>query len=524
MMKKIYLLAIAALSFHTTKATTPVWATDVAPILYNKCASCHHSGGIAPFALMTYTDAVTNASTMYHDVNNRIMPPWPPNPSYSHLAHERLLSTTEIQTISDWVNGGTPSGNLAQAPTPPVFSNNGNIPGTPDFSARIPAFTSTAATSDVYQCFVIPSGLLTDQYITALEAIPGNPAMVHHVLVYADTTGTCRHLDTLYPGPGYVNFGGVGTDSAILLGIWVPGSSPLMFPNGFAEKLPHNADIVLQVHYPTGTAGLVDSTAIHLFFSQAPNLRQVYIQPILNFVSNITPPLFIPANDTASFTEHFTSPINGSLLGLFPHMHLLGQNIRSYAVTPAGDTTHYIRINKWDFHWQGIYMFPKIQKISAGSTLYANAFYDNTTNNPENPNNPPQDVYGGENTTDEMMLVYFLYTSYQAGDENIIIDSNVALQTPYSYNYYHGQQLLDPCPNPAASDLIVKAYFEDADKADIALLDMQGRVVRLFATRQNMNAGYTAQTYSVAGLPDGVYTLRITTTQRILTKNVVVSH
>jgi hypothetical protein len=205
-------------------------------------------------------------------------------------------------------------------------------------------------------------------------------------------------------------------------------------------------------------------------------------------------------------------------------MHLLGQNIRSYAVTPAGDTTHYIRINKWDFHWQGIYMFPKIQKISAGSTLYANAFYDNTTNNPENPNNPPQDVYGGENTTDEMMLVYFLYTSYQAGDENIIIDSNVALQTPYSYNYYHGQQLLDPCPNPAASDLIVKAYFEDADKADIALLDMQGRVVRLFATRQNMNAGYTAQTYSVAGLPDGVYTLRITTTQRILTKNVVVSH
>ena len=178
-MRKFFpLLVLLTLQSLQSLATTPVWSTDVAPILYNHCTSCHHPGGIAPFSLITYNDAVLNAMTMKSDVMVGKMPPWPPNKSYAHLAHERILSTTEVNTIVNWVNASTPSGNISLAPPVPVYSPNGMLPGTPDLILKIPPYTSTAATSDVYQCFSIPSGLLADKHIVAFEAVPGNPACV----------------------------------------------------------------------------------------------------------------------------------------------------------------------------------------------------------------------------------------------------------------------------------------------------------------------------------------------------------
>src|SRR5579872_3810629 len=101
-------------------AQTPDWATGVAPILYNHCTPCHHPNGIAPFSLLTYGDATLNATAMKTDVTIKKMPPWSPDASYSHLAHERILSQTEINTIVNWVNGSTPEGNPALAPPTPT--------------------------------------------------------------------------------------------------------------------------------------------------------------------------------------------------------------------------------------------------------------------------------------------------------------------------------------------------------------------------------------------------------------------
>src|SRR5690606_9210214 len=113
-------------------------------------------------------------------------------------------------------------------------------------------------------------GLGTEKFISAFEAIPGNREIVHHVLVYADTSGDCAALDALTQTPGYVSFGGVGSNNATLIGGWVPGTQPLQMPDSFGIRIAPNADIVIQIHYPAGSVGKVDSTKIKFYFSPLP--------------------------------------------------------------------------------------------------------------------------------------------------------------------------------------------------------------------------------------------------------------
>jgi mono/diheme cytochrome c family protein len=526
MFKRLLLLAAVVFSVSESKSQTPVWSTDVAPILYNNCASCHRQGGIAPFSLLTYVDATSHGAAMSAAVSNRIMPPWPPNPNYKNLAHERLLSQQQIDKIVNWVSGSMPQGDPNLAPPIPTFSNNGDLIGTPNKIVKIPVYTSPATTGDMYRCFVVPSGVNVSKYITAFEAIPGNRGIVHHVLVYADTTGQCAQLDAQDPGPGYTSFGGVGSNSAIMLGGWVPGTAPLQMPSGFGVRLPANSDIVIQIHYPAGTSGQVDSTEIHFFFSPTNNVRNVYIEPVLNhFTTMENGPLVIPANTTKTFTERYDLPpfINMSLLGVAPHMHLIGRNFTSFGITPTNDTQRYIQINEWDFHWQGFYMFKKIMKVAGGTKVYARAFYDNTTNNPENPNSPPQTVTAGEATTDEMMIEYFIFALYQNGDENIVIDSTISVGVP-GLTYYHGQQLLETYPNPASNEVVIKCYLEEKQPGSIDIIGLDGKLVKTFMPLQIMNEGYMAYRFSIAEIPSGVYQVRFRTSEGVKTDRLVIQH
>jgi len=526
MLQRLLLIAVGITIINTASPQTPVWSTDVAPILYNNCVSCHRTGGAAPFDLTTYQNALTYSNAIASAVGARRMPPWPPDPAYKQLAHERLLSQGEINKIISWVSGGSQQGDPTLAPPPPVFSSNGDLPGTPSLSVQIPTYTSTALGTDLYQCFVVPSGMLVDKFITAFEAIPGNRGIVHHVLVYADTTGICAQLDANSPGPGYTSFGGVGTNDAMLLGGWVPGTSPIQYPAGFGVELPAGSDIVIQIHYPAGTMGMVDSTKVNFFFSPTSNVRPVYISPVLNHLTNtlLNGPLMIPANQTKTFVEKFETPaiFNYSLLGIAPHMHLIGKNIKAFGVTPSNDTLNLIRINNWNFHWQGFYMFRTIQKIPGGTTLWAVADFDNTANNSFNPNNPPQDVHAGEATTDEMMIVYLIFTYYQPGDENIIIDTH-STTAVLPVNYYDGKQLLESYPNPATNELVVKCYLETKDHVTIDILNIEGKVSKRLYTGW-MEAGYSPLRYSVADLPAGIYQLRMKSSERVMTQKLVVQH
>ncbi len=493
-MKKLFaFILLLVLSYSATYSQAPNWAEHVAPILYNNCTSCHHSGGLAPFSLMTYADAVANAGMMQGDVNSGKMPPWPPSPHYTRLAHERLLSMADVQTINDWVNGGKVQGNLSLAPTPPTYNSNSQI-GIPDLTVQMPTYTSTAASSDIYRCFVMPSNLSVQKFATAVEVIPGNGAIVHHVLVYYDTSSVCIGLDAADPGPGFTSFGGVGSSTAQLVGIWVPGSTPLTFPTGFGMAIPANAKIILQIHYPSGSNGQADSTKVN-FKLTSTSLRPLFMTPALNYWSQMTNgPLIIPANQVKTFYEAYTLPLDIALLSVGPHMHLLGQNIKVYGIKTNGDTLPMIDIPHWDFHWQGVYSFRNIMKVPTGTSLRAEATYDNTTNNASNPNSPPQMVVAGEATTDEMMLCYFLYSYYLPGDENIVIDSSplidIGTAAPLpavsmtDFSMY---------PNPTSRQLMITLNEFKSTDVPFAVYGLDGRLIYktvLSQKQTNLNIGF----------------------------------
>lgn len=495
-MRYLFTVVFINLSGLMLYAQTPNWAEHVSPLMFENCTPCHHPGGLAPFSLMTYSDASANAFSVHDAVGNKTMPPWPPDPEYRHLAFERILSQDEINTIQSWVQGGSPEGNPALAPAPPVYNNVPTIVS-PDLLVTIPTYTSTATNGDIYRCFVIPSGLTGTKYITEMEVIPGNPEIVHHVLVFQDSTNTCVQLDNGDPLPGYSSFGGTGSNSSSLIGTWVPGSRPTKYPQGMGIRLPANTNIVVQIHYPQGSNGQSDNTQVRFKLTNGP-VRQLFIAPPLNHGNALTNgPLIIPANTVKTFNAEYTVPINISTISVGPHMHLIGRKIKVYGVVTPGDTIPLIRINDWNFHWQGGYEFKNVTKIPAGTKLRAEATYDNTLNNPYNPSNPPQLVTAGEATTDEMMLVYFTYTYYFPGDENIVIDSS-----PNTGSTPAIPDLMFSCfPNPSAQELWIETGKEIPDLLSISVYDIRGNEV---LTLKDENPGIKVQIPSEK-LPSGEY-------------------
>lgn len=519
-MKKLLTLAIAILPFCVSAQTGPYWATDVAPIFYANCTKCHNPNGIAPFSLLTYSDAANEATDIKTAVIARTMPPWPPDSAYHHFMGERILSQQEIQTISDWVDNGTQQGNLSQAPTPPVYNSQAEITS-PDVTVQMPYYTVNAA-SDLYRCFVMPGGVPQNEFITQVEVLPGNRNIVHHVLVFQDTSNTCITLDNNDPGPGYTWFGDVGSPTATLVIGWVPGQGMWQLPQNMGVKLLADANIVIQVHYPGGTFGQVDSTQVRFTFSSGA-VREVYLIPAINHSTSITNgPLFIPADSIKTFYAQEFVSYNVSLISVAPHMHLIGENICSYAIDPMGDTIPLISIPDWSFHWQGFYNYQQPVHVPYGSTLHAYATYDNTAANPENPNSPPQNVSVGEATDDEMFIVYFAYLAYQLGDENIIIDSSLLASAPDVFpSIVETPQLYAPFPVPTnGADLTVQYFLPAAGAVTIELVDANGKVVRIMNSDRT-GAGFNSTTIQTNGLAAGSYIIRMTSAGVTRSKAVV---
>ena len=413
-MKKIILLILPIICF----GQNPNYSEDIAPIIYNKCLQCHHSGGIAPLSLETYANTVSNAGMIQHVTSTGEMPPWPPDTTYRRFAYEKILSIDEISKITNWITAGVPLGDTNLLPQMPTFSNISNL-GIADLEVQIPVYSSNAsANSDDYVCFSIPSGLLQDRQVKAIEVIPGNIQIVHHVLVAIDEFGSSSTTITqncMAPIGDQVY-------------TYAPGSVPIEFPadssNKFGIEIPANSNISLGLHYPEGSFGQTDSTKVRFYFyPQNTNIREINTEYLINEGLPPDPPFFIPPNQITYISSTFGPIMNDiSLMAIYPHMHLLGKDIQCFAVTPTNDTINLIRINKWDFEWQGAYLYKKFLKIPAGSMIYASGSYDNTSSI-TNPN--PVFVQSGLNTDDEMFVFIFQFLDYQPGDENIIIENEL---------------------------------------------------------------------------------------------------
>lgn len=479
------------------------WSGEIASLVYKKCSGCHHPGGIAPFSLLTYQDMQNHKNSIEDAVSNKIMPPWPPDDSYATYAHSRKLSDSEYTKMINWFTNNMPEGNPANTPPIPNFPKEGFISTPADLVYEIPEYTSTASTQDVYRYFAIPSNLATDVFIKGIEVIPGNSGIVHHVLVYQDNTGQLAAKDAADPLPG---FSGGGTLSGSLVAGWVPGAVPEFYPYGMAIKIKKAADIILQIHYPKGSSGQKDKTKVKMFFSSAPNPREITNAPVLNYITSMTNgPLVIPANTTKTFFEEYSIP-GGSLaklsvLGVAPHMHLIGTSIKSYAQHKTNGTIiPFINIPEWDFHWQGTYFFKHPKTVDGNYLLKAEAVYDNTTNNPDNPNNPPKLVTAGEATTDEMMLVYFQYLTYQSGDE--LIDLDTVLTTAIPDITLNQSNTLRISPNPASNYILIP--LEELNQNSIlSIYRLDGKLIHKF------HGPFDSPVFPIDELEPGAYLVQL---------------
>jgi len=385
----------------------PTYCKDVAPIVYKRCLACHRKGQVAPFGMETYEQVRKRASDISSVVEDRVMPPWKAAHNFGvKLAGDRSLSDVEIATIQKWVDADAPEGNAADLPPMPSFPEGWTL-GKPDLVVDIGAdFQVPAAGEDIYRCFVIPTDLPDDVYVSGVVHRPGNNRVVHHILSYVDTTGEARKKDAADALAGYPGFSGPGVETHGDLGGWVPGLVNSMMPDGFGRSLPKKADIIVQVHYHPDGKPETDRTQLALYFARTPVKRTVHRAGAWN------PELVLPPDGpNASETEvkaSWTIPVDVIAFGCAPHMHLLGHDMTMSLRYPDGRRQDLVRVDDWDFNWQLAYRFSMPMILPKGTILDVVAHYDNTARNPRNPNSPPKTVRWGEATTDEMCIGFIV--------------------------------------------------------------------------------------------------------------------
>jgi len=378
----------------------PTYSRDVAPILQKNCQECHRPGQVGPFALETYEQARKRASDIAAVAEDRVMPPWKASPHIGlKFRDARTLSDQEIATVVAWAEADAPEGNPADLPPPVKFPDDWQL-GTPDLIVDIGTdFAVPADGGDIYRCFVVPTRLEKDQYVSAVEFRPGNRRVVHHILAYVDTSGKARERDQADPGPGYSCFGGPGEPIHGGLGGWAPGNLPHQLDEGIGRSLPRQSDIIVQVHYHPQGKPETDRSRIGLYFARKP------VKQTLHWGFVINPGLELPpGKSNIEVKAAWEVPVDVVAHSVAPHMHLLGHDMLISVKFPDGRVQDLIKIDDWDFNWQYTYHFEKALDVPKGSLVYLVAHYDNSESNPRNPNKPPVLVKWGEATTDEMCI------------------------------------------------------------------------------------------------------------------------
>jgi hypothetical protein len=398
-MKKLLLLPVFLFSLAALPAAeTPTFNKDIAPIVFQNCAICHRPGEVAPFSLMTYQDVAKRAKLVQTVTERRYMPPWKAEHGYGDFANERRLTDAQIATIRAWAEAGAPEGDSKDKPRPPVFAD-GWLAGQPDKVLTMPSkYTLAADGPDRFECFVVATGLERDSYISGLEFRPDNRRVVHHALVFLDVNNSARRMAS--KNGTYPCFGGPQFQGA-LIGGWAPGSIPAPNSEPGVRPVPRGSDIVIQIHYHPSGKLETDQSSLGLKLSDQPGTRGRTAVILFNRRIDIAP------NDPNYVVKaSLIMPRDVEVLGIAPHAHYLGKEMKITAQLPDGTEKPMIWIKSWDFNWQGAYQYSKPVALPKGTRVSLEFSYDNSANNPRNPANPPTRVKWGEQTTDEMAVAF----------------------------------------------------------------------------------------------------------------------
>ena len=433
--------AQAAQQNRTAAADTnaPTFSRDVAPIMFNKCASCHRPGEVAPMALLSYADARPWASAIKQRVSTGAMPPWHADPAHGTFRNDLRLSDREIDTIVRWVDGGAREGDRAALPPLPKFPEGWQI-GTPDAVFEMVQEFDVPASGEIpYQYFEVPTNFTEDRWMQAGEVRAGDRAHVHHIIVYVREPGrTARPnvvsvrpiLNAANPttaaqaapsataervaaaaaalaarGGGAAQGGGrpPGGGDAMLVN-WAVGEDAPIHAPGTAKRIPAGSTLVFQVHYTTNGKPGRDRSRIGLIFAKEPPQREVRTGLITNAVFAIPPGA--PNHEVAAEAT-FSEDVK--IYSLHPHMHLRGKDTTYTATYPDGRKEILLSVPKYDFGWQTDYMLAQPLLLPRGTKVHVAAHFDNSTANRANPD-PKATVRWGDQTWEEMMIGFFTYT------------------------------------------------------------------------------------------------------------------
>lgn len=390
-----------------TASSEVTWHNQVSRLLQRHCVECHRDGGVAPFPLDTLEDAIAHAPMIREVVARGSMPPWFAAKDNAATAspwiNDRSLSSSEKQQLAAWLDNGMPAGDPVHSPIPRTFAD-GWLIGKPDviYQFSKPVRIKASGTMPYQQVFV-DTFLEQDQWVQAIEVQPGNRGVVHHVLVFVqdgDDEPNVRD-DAADERGGY-------------WGIYVPGNSTLVYPEGYAKKIPKNARLRFQMHYTPNGTETEDATRIGLVFAKQEPKYEVRVAGVVNHTFRIPP----GADNHPVVGSIRNIPADIQVLGFLPHMHLRGKAAR-YELISGGQTRTLLNIPHYDFNWQLLYRYAEPLSVKAGDTLQFTAWYDNSSGNPANPD-PTREVRWGPQTTDEMHLGYveYIVPGAKPGDRN----------------------------------------------------------------------------------------------------------
>lgn len=398
---------------------TVTFTRDIARLINVRCLNCHRPGQVAPIMLTGYREAVAHADMLVDVTQRGIMPPWMPGADAKHrFVGERRLSEDELDLLKTWVQNGCPEGDPADLPPPPRFADGWQL-GAPDLVVRMPErFTVPADGPDIIQNFVIPLNLTEDRLVAAVEFHPGNRRVVHHAVLFLDDTRRARSLDARTPEPGYANFGGPGFLPSGALGGWSAGNTARRLPGSMGRYLKRGSDLVVQVHYHPSGKEESDQSELGLYFVDEP-MSTVLAQPgrlvgsiwMANYEIDIA-----PGEAGYRRATEYTLPRAVTMVGVVPHMHLLGKAMKVTARRPGGEPETLIDIPAWNYNWQDEYYYETPFRLPKGTVLRVEATFDNSAANPSNPSSPPKRVGWGDETTDEMLFCFFLLTADRTDD------------------------------------------------------------------------------------------------------------
>jgi mono/diheme cytochrome c family protein len=378
------------------------YATDVAPILADKCLSCHQDGGIGPFAMKDYSVVKGFAPMIREALRTDTMPPWHPDPTIGKFKHDASLTSAQIKTVVHWIEAGAPRGDGAD----PLAAAVGVAPewplGKPDLIINAPAYAIPASGVVQYQYPTAPNPLTEGRWVKAASIMPGDRRGVHHIL--AGYISGAPKAGPASAGQWEANYGE-----------YAVGGESFQVPAGLGIYLPPGGSMGFQMHYTPYGKEAVDNSRIGFYFYKNGEMPEKIMRHTVIADNFIELP---PETDKHKEVAYLTFPKEALLYSVFLHTHYRGEAGSLDMVMPDGSKTALINLPRYDFNWQRTYDFAEPIRVPAGAKLVATYLYDNSVRNGANPD-PKSTVTWGDQSWEEMHYtsLYYQWTDERVGKE-----------------------------------------------------------------------------------------------------------